>query len=383
MVEQALTAGAQKNGARSGSPVRLTFNFGLIVLAALISMFFGACALTLIGLETGLHAMIVGLLCATVPVPVYVALLLWIDRFEPEPPWMLVTAFLWGALLAFIPAVIVNSTVMAVIGGISESASFGEGMAAMFSAPPVEESCKAAILFIYFFWRKADFDGVVDGIVYAGMVALGFAMIENVLYYGKGMNEGHLVPSLFLRGVLSPYAHPLFTSMTGIGLGIARESSNRIIKWLAPIFGLGVAITLHAIWNGSEVLGAQAGFFLTYILLMVPMFFGVLATVFFALRREGKMVSEKLKPELACGVLSVDDLRGLGSALSRFGATMNALTDRGFSGWRNCCQFQEAASALAFHRRRIERGQIERNELSMAREEELVCWVKACKDKLN
>src|SRR5918999_207932 len=98
---------------------------------------------------------------------------------------------------------------------------------------------------------------VIDGIVYAAMVGLGFAMTENIQYYGRAVQEGGgetLQFVFILRGFLAPFSHPLFTAMTGIGLGLARQSSNAAVKFLTPIVGLGAAISLHAIWNGSAVL---------------------------------------------------------------------------------------------------------------------------------
>jgi len=49
------------------------------------------------------------MICATLPVPIYIMLLLWIDRYESEPLWMLTTAFLWGALVAVFIAIILNT----------------------------------------------------------------------------------------------------------------------------------------------------------------------------------------------------------------------------------------------------------------------------------
>jgi len=70
------------------------------ILAALVAFLLGLIILLLIGVETGPVALLIGLVSATVPVPLYLVLVLWIDRYEAEPPWMLATAFLWGALVA-------------------------------------------------------------------------------------------------------------------------------------------------------------------------------------------------------------------------------------------------------------------------------------------
>ena len=47
----------------------------------------------------------IGMVCAILPVPIYVMLLLWIDRYEAEPLWMLATSFFWGALIAVFIAI--------------------------------------------------------------------------------------------------------------------------------------------------------------------------------------------------------------------------------------------------------------------------------------
>ncbi len=147
------------------------------------------------------------------------------------------------------------------------NAKAGEAFAAVISAPIVEETGKALILFIFFFWKKDEFDGVVDGIVYASLAALGFAMTENILYYGRAALGGgeQLTLILIIRGFFAPFSHPLFTSMTGIGLGLARQSSNIAVKILTPIVGLMMAIFMHSIWNGSAVFGGGGCFLLIYI----------------------------------------------------------------------------------------------------------------------
>src|SRR5215207_3971818 len=247
----------------------------LAIFVGLIAIFLGLLVLLLIGIETGPVALLLGLLTATIPVPIYVVLVLWIDRYESEPLWMLATAFFWGALIATFFAFLLNTTSQGIVGSLTD-ASAGQAFAAVISAPIVEETGKAVILIIFFFWKKDEFDGVVDGIVYASMAALGFAMTENILYYGKALAEGGggaLTLTIIIRGFFAPFSHPLFTSLTGIGLGLARQSTNIAIKVLAPIVGLMMAIFMHSIWNGSAVFGGGGVFVIIYVLVMVPAFF--------------------------------------------------------------------------------------------------------------
>src|SRR5712692_7341925 len=160
------------------------------IAAALAALLLGLLVLVLIGFETGPIGLLVGLLSATIPVPLYIGLVLWIDRYESEPLWMLATAFFWGALIAVFFAFLFNTASGLIVAAMTRSLTAGEMFAAVISAPIVEETAKALILFIFFFWKADEFDGVVDGIVYASLVGLGFAMTENIQYYGKAALTG-------------------------------------------------------------------------------------------------------------------------------------------------------------------------------------------------
>lgn len=328
------------------------------IIAVLIALLLGLIVLFLIGVETGPVALLIGMVSATLPVPIYLMLVLWIDRYESEPAWMLATAFFWGALVAVFFAFLINTASDVAVQLMTNSASAGHTFGAVISAPIVEESAKALILFIFFFAKKDEFDGVIDGIVYAAMVGLGFAMTENIQYYGKAVMEGGgtLTFVFILRGFLAPFSHPMFTSMTGIGLGLARQSRNTFLKWVAPPFGLLAAMSMHSIWNGSGVLFGGGAFLLTYILIMIPAFFIMLVVIALALRREGQIVREQLAGEFQGGLFTPDEYRRLGSIFGRMGISFDALTRGGFGQWQTARQFNQTASELAFHRNRIARG---------------------------
>src|ERR1043165_6551942 len=195
LAQQAITITMQRQ--RSIGAVKIAIG----IVCALIALLLGLLLLLLIGYETGPIAFLIGLVTATIPVPLYVILVLWIDRYESEPAWMLATAFFWGALVATFVAYLINSTGGAIDSALAGPAA-GNTFALVISAPIVEECTKATILFIFFFFKKDEFDGVIDGIVYGSLVALGFAMTENVLYYAKAAlgGGGALSVTLFLRG---------------------------------------------------------------------------------------------------------------------------------------------------------------------------------------
>ncbi len=248
-------------------------------------------------------------------VVVYMTVPRLLDRYDPEPWWALMLAFTWGAFAACGFSAPVNTVV---------SALFGESVGASVSAPFVEEFFKSlALLGIFFFWRR-EFDGVVDGIIYGTFAALGFAAVENVVYYARaGVQGDAALTSVFvLRGIVSPWAHPLFTSMTGIGYGLSRESTSAAGRWLWPVAGYFGAVLLHGVWNGTAVLSEAMHVPLTLLLLPLWLLFVVafLVMVFALVLRRGRILREYLQDEVAIGTLSREEYDLVGSAFGQFRA---------------------------------------------------------------
>jgi RsiW-degrading membrane proteinase PrsW (M82 family) len=265
---------------------------------------------------TAYTAMATGAALAFPAVLVYMTVPRLLDRYDPEPAWALALAFTWGALGACGFSAPINSVVSAVAG---------EAVGAAVCAPLVEEFFKGLSLFgIFYFWRR-EFDGVIDGIIYATFAALGFAAVENVIYYARaGVGHGTVdLTSIFiLRGVVTPWAHPLFTSMTGIGFCLSRESTGAWARWLYPLLGYGAAVLLHGIWNGAAVLSAAME--VPLVLLLLPLWFlfvlGFLAMVFALVLRRGRIIRDHLQDEVLIGTISRDELALVGSAFGQFRA---------------------------------------------------------------
>ena len=367
------------------SPQISAIKIALGLLAILIASILGLLVLLVIGIETGPIGLILGLLAAIIPVPLYVVLVLWIDRYEGEPLWMLSTAFFWGALVAAFFAFLLNTIFGLTVSVLADSANAGEALSAVISAPIVEETGKAFIVFIFFFAKKDEFDGIVDGIVYASMAGLGFAMTENVLYYGNAAAQsgGMLTATVIVRGFFAPFSHPLFTSLTGIGLGLARQSNNTAVKWLTPIIGLLMAIFMHSLWNAAAVIGGGVAFLLIYIVVMVPAFLIVLVVIALSLRREGQVVRQFLVMDIDRGLFTREEYEQLGSITGRMGSSFNALSRSGMKGWRARRRLNQLASELAFHRSRVSRGIHSRKHDAAAQEAAYLHALHALVDELR
>jgi protease PrsW len=180
-------------------------------------------------------------------------ILYWLDRYEKEPLLLLGGVFLWGAVVAAGSAFLINTTLGLGIYVFTGSNSATDIATGSFIAPLVEETLKGlAVLGVFLVFRR-EFDSVLDGIIYAGVAALGFAATENTYYiYTCGFQQnswsGLLMLSL-IRVVLVGWQHPFYTAFFGIGLALARLYRNWFIRVFAPIIGLGLAMFTHAFHN--------------------------------------------------------------------------------------------------------------------------------------
>ncbi len=335
------------------SPRRRTV---LLPVAGLVAL--AGCGLTLLAISTarvGLVAELVGVVAALVPVGSIVAALLWIDRWEPEPARLLWLAFGWGASVAAITALLINNTAEAV-GDALLGHGKGDTVSAIVSAPLFEEAAKGAFVLGILLWLRNEFDGVIDGVVYAGFVAAGFAFTENIYYFGRAFAEhgfgdtstAGVVTAFILRGLLSPFCHPLFTAMIGIGVGISVRTHNNAIRLLAPIGGYLAAVTLHAMWNAAATLGTAQTFLNVYFLVMVPIFIAGVMFVGWHRRREQKIVARALPVMVGRGWVEESDVERLTNLAAR--RTWRAKTGRrkGKEAARTLGAYQAAVTELAF-----------------------------------
>lgn len=257
-----------------------------------------ACALTLFIVGAVLTSMspaaaLTGAAAAFLPVPLYVALALWLDRYEREPVRFLAKAFGWGALVAVALALIFNELgVLLLASRVDFHAA--DLLGSVLVAPVVEEAGKGAAILFLARRRAHEFDGVVDAVVYAAMVGLGFAAVENVLYYGWSAEAGMLGEVFVHRGLLGPFAHTLFTACFGLGLVVAEDTARPLrVRQAGPPLGFLAAVVLHAIWNAAAVAGA---FLTAYLLVMVPTFVGVVVLVLRSRQRERALLLGSATP---------------------------------------------------------------------------------------
>ncbi|MGV9280381.1 PrsW family intramembrane metalloprotease [Streptomyces sp. NPDC003730] len=327
----------------------------------------GLVILALVREQTGTQGFLVGLGLAVLPVPLLIAAFRWLDRVDPGPWRNLLFCFAWGACAAALIAIVANSFATRWIATATADPVGADTLGATVIAPVVEESAKAATVLLVFLFRRRDFTGIVDGVVVAGVTATGFAFTENILYLGTAFGTDQLTgdrgiasvtaATFFVRVVLSPFAHPLFTVLTGIGFGVAALSAgrHRLRRALLPVAGLLLAMGVHALWNGSAAFG-EFGFFAVYAAFMVPSFGLLTWLVIWTRQRELGTVRAELPAYVAAGWLAPAEPYALGSMRARRIARRYARRHAGREGARAVARYEVYATSVAFLRQRGRRG---------------------------
>ncbi|MFD3805286.1 PrsW family intramembrane metalloprotease [Streptomyces sp. NPDC058611] len=325
----------------------------------------GVSILELVREQTGTPGFLVGLGLALVPVPLLVAAFRWLGRAAPAPWPQLLFCFGWGACTAALIAILANSFATQWIAAATADPSDADQLGSVAIAPVVEESAKAAALLLVFVFRRRHFAGPADGFVAAGFTATGFAFTENILYLGNAFDEdlAHGTPLLdsvtaatfFVRMVLSPFAHPLFTVLTGLGFGAAALASRRASRVGLPLLGLAAAMGLHALWNGSSQFG-EYGFYVVYGCVMAPSFALLVWLAVRIRRRRLRAVAGELAVYAAAGWLAPAEVPALASMPARALARSLARRSGGRAAGRAVARYGADAAALALLRNRARRG---------------------------
>ncbi len=302
-------------------------------------------------------SMLLATVLAAVPVGPLVACYLWLDRYEPEPKLLLALGLLWGGCVATAAALLLQG-----IGGLVVGFSNQASLAVV--APVTEELAKGLFLVLLLWWRRHELDGILDGIVYAGMVGIGFAFVENILYLAAayngttGMGPGgttELTGVFVLRCLISPFAHPLFTTFIGIGVGIAVVARSGLTRFLAPLVGYLLAVAAHGLWNASTLYGLQ-GFAGVYLAVMAPAFLGLVALAVWARRSERQMLTASLLDAARRGLVPETDIGWLVDLGARRASRRHAREHGGEPAHRAMRDYQQAAIELGFLHHRFLRG---------------------------
>lgn len=184
------------------------------------------------------------LLAAALP-PLY--LIYWIykmDKVEREPVGLLVKLLIGGGLITFVAAMIEDLLSLEESLGPSDLA--GQIVENFLVVALTEELCKFLVL-RFLTWKRPEFNYTFDGVVYAVVVSLGFALVENIMYVtAYGMSVA------LLRAFTAIVGHGVFGAIIGTYYGQARKAAyagHHIASTLLQIRGIAMAVILHGFYD--------------------------------------------------------------------------------------------------------------------------------------
>jgi RsiW-degrading membrane proteinase PrsW (M82 family) len=328
-----------------------------------------------------------GLLFAFVPVVPLAALFVWLDRLRPEPRWLLIVTFVFGALAATFISLQLNGWLAGLIGDRSGPSP----RSAVFIAPWVEEAAKATIIFAIVLWRRHDFNAVVAGVVYGGLAGVGFAFTENIFYYGQIFQQAIIsgessataldgVQDLFLfRGLAAPFVHPMFTLVTGVGIGLAVRHRHLGVRIVAPVAGYCGAVVLHMGYNTIASFATSESLAAVYFAILLPTLAALVTIVIVVRRHERRVIAARLHDYTVFGWLKAAHVPFIVSGRGRRRARRYARRF-GKAESQRLRAFQRAGLDLGLLRDRLVRGVAGPSELP--REGELIAMLTSLRGKV-
>lgn len=160
------------------------------------------------------------------------------DKFEKEPFRLLRNCFLFG-MLSIVPAIIIEGTFN--IAGINENHGLIETFMYAFFVVAVAEELSKFFFLKKYAYKKTDFNEPFDGIVYAVMISMGFATLENVMYV---LMSG--IGTAVLRMFTAVPLHATCAVFMGYFVGKAKFSDK---KFANIITGIILAVIIHGLYD--------------------------------------------------------------------------------------------------------------------------------------
>ena len=306
---------------------------------------------------------------ASVPALIYALIVLRLDRYEIEPLRAVVACFAWGAvgaiLLSIAGALVVQNALEGAIG--SEAA---EVISIVVGAPLIEETFKGIAVLAVLIFARDEIDSTLDGLVYGALVGVGFAMTENILYFGQTYLEGGLGEFGLLvigRAVLGGFGHPAYTAVTGAAIGWARGRYGQgMLRAIVPVLGWVTAVALHAAWNGGLVLsafgrGEDVGLLeavaVQALFVIVPAVLVLYAIARLSARHELQILRDQLRLEVTRGTITAAEYQTVIDGTMRQQALVAARERGGRALRRRQQAFFHTAADVAFRNHHRSRGE--------------------------
>jgi len=343
----------------------------LVISAAItivLSGLLGLNALAQNGISTVLAALTIPLLPA-----IGINLLVnFMDRYEREPWFLRLAAFLWGAIIAIPPAFFVEQNVDNIVQnllGPNTSEVIRSALDGL-NAGVTEETIKGLGLILLFIILRDEFDNVTDGIVYAALIGAGFAFVENFSYFANNAKDT-LVFLIVGRIMLGWLGHSTFTACFGAALGYIRHTRVRWKQIAIPLLGFAIAVGLHSFYDFVDFQAARAihaspddtsvALFSLIAIIgdYIPPFLAQVALLYIlvkALAHEAAVIREFLAAEVSNGVVMVNEYALLQNSFQRTKEERRVLRRNGIRRWLIVKALYQTEIGLAFRKWHVSMG---------------------------
>ena len=293
----------------------------------------------------------IAILCI-VPLAIVVSVLLFIDRFEPEPLGMKLAALAWGGGVSIFFGIMGNEYVQYSVTEQTGDEVQGMIFSVVVGAPVVEELLKGLGVLVIVWARRTHISSAIDGLVYAGFAACGFLVVEDFTYFVRAvLTEGDLGQTFFQRVVMGVFGHVMYTSCMGWATGWAVTRARSAAAGCGAVaLGWFTGMLLHATWNGTAVLsgGDDELFDTFYIFIHVPLFLLWFLFIALAMKRERRDAAAGLMPYVAQGWIVPSEIQMVCDPRSRRAALAWA-SNGGPLAKKAMKQFMYALATLGLH----------------------------------
>ena len=287
-----------------------------------------------------------------VPLAIVVSVLLFIDRFEPEPLGMKLAALAWGGGVSVFFAIMGNEYVQYSVTEQTGDELQGIVFSVVFGAPVVEELLKGLGVLVIVWARRTHISSAIDGLVYAGFAACGFLVVEDFTYFVRAvLTDGDLGQMFFQRVVMGVFGHVMYTSCMGWATGWAVTRARSAAAGCGAVaLGWFTGMVLHATWNGTAVLsgGDEEVFYTFYMFVHIPLFLLWFLFIALAMKRERRDAAAGLMPYVAQGWIIPAEIQMVCDPRSRRAALAWA-SNGGPLAKKAMKQFMYALATLGLH----------------------------------
>ncbi len=322
---------------------------------------------------SGLSSVVAALIIPLLPALGISLLVNFMDRYEREPWFLRLAAFLWGAIIAIPPAFFIERYVDSTLQNLlrQDTGDVVQSVLQGLNAGVTEETIKGLGLLLLFLLLRDEFDNMTDGIIYGALIGAGFAMVENFVYFAQG-SKNFLVFLIVERVILGWLGHSTYTACFGAALGYIRHTRVRWKQIVIPLLGYLVAVQLHGFFDfvdfqASAAVYASPGnadvalFSLVAIIGdYIPPFLAQMSLLYLLVRglaHEAAVIREFLAEEVRNGVVLVYEYALLQNSFQRTKEERHVLWKSGFRQWLRVKALYQTEIGLAFRKWHVSMGE--------------------------